>query len=606
MSTKDVGLPAQRNPVLFRMLHSRRVRWRTAFSYAVVIIVVMTLMTVAILRFFNQRMLATVTARAQTQVAAMADMPELSAAWDDPVALAGLLRAWSTVSGTGLTAFDADGLLLASTNPAHATAEASITPPEVRDALAGELGSSLRVDAATGAATLFTAHAVHADGDVVGVLRLGFPTATVAATQRTLQRMLLIATSLATLAIVGVMVFQAERAARTVRQLTDVAERITGGELGARIISYSSGEIGQLARAFNRMASNLENLLRKSEQETDRLNTVMYAMNDGVLIVNKLGKVELINRGATRLLNTAEANALNQSFVQVVRDHRIVEVWQRSKTSAGQESDIVEGNNSRSLQIVVTPLLRGADRGHLVIMHDLTRIRQLQTIRQDFVSNVSHELRTPLAALRALVETLRDGALEDPPAAQRFLDRMESEVDALTQMVQELLELSRIESGQAPLRLQAVTVAETLRPGVERLRMQAERANIHLSLDLPPGLPQVVVDVDRVQQVVTNLVHNAIKFTPPDGYITVSAAADRPDMVTVAVRDSGVGIPSQDLERIFERFFKADRARAGGGTGLGLAIAKHIIHAHEGEIRVESEQGKGSCFYFTLPQRAAD
>ncbi|MEZ4613672.1 MAG: histidine kinase dimerization/phospho-acceptor domain-containing protein, partial [Caldilineaceae bacterium] len=465
--------------------------------------------------------------------------------------------------------------LLATTNPAHADAEASITPPEVRDALAGAVGSSVRVDGATGVTTLFTAHTVQADGAVVGILRLGFPSTALATTQRALRRMLLIATSLATLAIVSVMVFQAERAARTVRQLTDVAERITGGELGARIISYSSGEIGQLARAFNRMASNLENLLRKSEQETDRLNTVMYAMNDGVLIVNKLGKVELINRGATRLLNTAEANALNQSFVQVVRDHRIVEVWQRSKTSAGQESDIVEGNNSRSLQIVVTPLLRGADRGHLVIMHDLTRIRQLQTIRQDFVSNVSHELRTPLAALRALVETLRDGALEDPPAAQRFLDRMESEVDALTQMVQELLELSRIESGQAPLRLQAVTVAETLRPGVERLRMQAERANIHLSLDLPPGLPQVVVDVDRVQQVVTNLVHNAIKFTPPDGYITVSAAADTPEMVTVAVRDSGVGIPSQDLNASSERFFKADRARPAAAPGWAWPSPHH-------------------------------
>jgi two-component system phosphate regulon sensor histidine kinase PhoR len=448
---------------------------------------------------------------------------------------------------------------------------------------------------------LFVAHAVHDGDSIVGALQMRTPTADIAALQRTLQRTLVVATALATLAIVGLMVFQAERAAQTVHRLTDVAERITAGELSARIMSYSSGDIGQLARAFNRMASNLEALLRTSERETDRLNTVMYAMNDGVLIVNKSGKVELINRGATRLLSTTEANALDQSFVQVVRDHRIVEVWQRSKTSGGQETDIVEGNNNRSLQIVATPLLRGADRGHLVIVQDLTRIRQLQTIRQDFVSNVSHELRTPLAALRALVETLRDGALEDPPAARRFLDRMESEVDALTQMVQELLELSRIESGQAPLRLQNASVAAALGPGIERLRMQAERAGIHLSLDLPPGLPSVIVDVDRIQQVVTNLVHNAIKFTPPGGFVTVSASADA-DMVTVAVRDTGVGIPPQDVARIFERFYKADRARAGGGTGLGLAIAKHIVHAHEGEIWVQSEQGGGSCFYFTLPQ----
>lgn len=601
MGTNDLGLPTQRHPTLFRMLHSRRVRWRTAFSYTIVIILVMAVMTAWVLRVLNQRMLAAELSRAQTQIATLSAAPALATAWRDPDALSVLLAEWETLSGARLTAFDSEATPRADSTQVFDLGSTGMIPPEVRDALAGGTGSSLRADDASGAQTLFVAHAVH-DGDtVIGALQMRTPTADIAALLRTLQRTLVAATALAALAIVSLMVFQAERAAQTVHRLTDVAERITAGELSARIMSYSSGDIGQLARAFNRMASNLEALLRTSERETDRLNTVMYAMNDGVLIVNKLGKVELINRGATRLLNTTEASALDQSFVQVVRDHRIVEVWQRSKTSGGQETDIVEGTNSRSLQIVATPLLRGADRGHLVIVQDLTRIRQLQTIRQDFVSNVSHELRTPLAALRALVETLRDGALEDPPAARRFLDRMESEVDALTQMVQELLELSRIESGQAPLRLQNASVAAALGPGIERLRMQAERAGIHLSLDLPPGLPAVIADVDRIQQVVTNLVHNAIKFTPSGGFVTVSASADA-GMVTVSVRDSGVGIPPQDVARIFERFYKADRARAGGGTGLGLAIAKHIVHAHEGEIWVESEQGKGSCFYFTLPQ----
>jgi len=236
----------------------------------------------------------------------------------------------------------------------------------------------------------------------------------------------------------------------------------------------------------------------------------------------------------------------------------------------------------------------------LVILQDLTQVRRLETVRRDFVSNISHELRTPLASLKALVDTLRDGALEDPPAAQRFLDRMEVEVDALTQMVQELLELSRIESGQVPLQLQAVSIAEAVNIPAERLRPQAERAGLRLDVTLPADLPPVLADAERIQQVVTNLVHNAIKFTPPGGRVTVTAQAAGAEVI-VTVQDTGVGIPAEDLPRIFERFYKADRARAGAGTGLGLAIARHIIQAHGGRIWAESAKGRGSNFYFALP-----
>jgi two-component system phosphate regulon sensor histidine kinase PhoR len=221
-------------------------------------------------------------------------------------------------------------------------------------------------------------------------------------------------------------------------------------------------------------------------------------------------------------------------------------------------------------------------------------------VRRDFVSNISHELRTPLAGLKALVDTLRDGALEDPQAAERFLNRMDAEVDAVTQMVQELLQLSRLESGQAPLRLVPTPVSDVLVKPIERLRPQAERAELDVTVVLPPLLPMVLADAERVQQVVTNLVHNAIKFTPVGGTLTVSARSEG-DQVVVSVSDTGVGITPDDLPRIFERFFKADRARSGGGTGLGLAIAKHVVQGHGGHIWVESTEGKGSTFFFSLP-----
>jgi two-component system phosphate regulon sensor histidine kinase PhoR len=255
------------------------------------------------------------------------------------------------------------------------------------------------------------------------------------------------------------------------------------------------------------------------------------------------------------------------------------------------------------------------------MLQDLTRVRRLETVRRDFISNISHELRTPLAGLKALADTLRDGALEDPPAARRFLDRIEVEVDALTQMVEELLELSRIESGRMPLRLRPTPVAEVVLPPVERLRPQVERAELQLEVDLD-DLPPVLTERERMQQVVTNIVHNAIKFTPAGGRISITGRTMDVDQegrptgdlyglapenlspgkwVVLAVRDTGVGIPAEDMDRIFERFYKIDRARSGGGTGLGLAIAKHIVQAHGGQIWAHSREGQGSTFYFTLP-----
>jgi two-component system phosphate regulon sensor histidine kinase PhoR len=238
--------------------------------------------------------------------------------------------------------------------------------------------------------------------------------------------------------------------------------------------------------------------------------------------------------------------------------------------------------------------------GVLIVMQDLTQLRKLEKVRSDFVSNVSHELRTPLASIKALTETLQEGALEDPPAARRFLGRMEIEIDNLTQMVQELLELSKIESGRVPLRRQFISSSEIIDKVVERMQVQAERSGLSLTADYPVDLPQVFADPERIGQVFVNLIHNAIKFTRPGGKIFVHAYSDR-GRVVFKVQDDGIGIEPDALQRIFERFYKIDRARSSGGTGLGLSISKHLIESHGGRIWVESEIGKGSAFFFTLP-----
>jgi two-component system phosphate regulon sensor histidine kinase PhoR len=283
----------------------------------------------------------------------------------------------------------------------------------------------------------------------------------------------------------------------------------------------------------------------------------------------------------------------------VLHQPRLIETWQSSRETGETREESVElSARKRFLQLVVLP-----DRhegGSLLLVQDLTRVRRLETVRRDFISNISHELRTPLASLKALTETLREGALEDPKAASRFLGQIETEVDALAQMATELLELSRIESGQVPLELKVVSAATLLLSSADRMRAQVERAGLVLRLDTAQEMTEVLADPPRLEQVLVNLIHNAIKFTRPGGEITLAVHTEE-DFVCFSVSDTGEGIPVDDLERIFERFYKADRARSGGGTGLGLSIARHLVEAHGGRIWAESTEGQGSTFHFTIP-----
>jgi two-component system phosphate regulon sensor histidine kinase PhoR len=221
-------------------------------------------------------------------------------------------------------------------------------------------------------------------------------------------------------------------------------------------------------------------------------------------------------------------------------------------------------------------------------------------VRQDFISNISHELRTPIASVKAIAETLNEGAIEDPSVAKDFLNKINAETDRLAQMVQELSELSRIESGEAPLQKRLFSIADAVEHAVDRLRPQADRAGLYTETNFVPNLPKVLADEDRIEQVLVNIIHNAIKFTPSGGKIVISTKRDN-NNIMVSVTDTGIGIPADDLPRIFERFYKADKSRSGGGTGLGLAIARRIVEAHGGKIWAESVQGKGATFTFTLP-----
>jgi two-component system phosphate regulon sensor histidine kinase PhoR len=376
------------------------------------------------------------------------------------------------------------------------------------------------------------------------------------------------------------------------RELDDYASRVRAENIHTKIkeLENISSAVSSIVSLFDARHSSLES-------ERSRLATVLEQLTDGVLIVDSQGVVQFANPAAGRLFQSA--SPIKRSITEVIRHHQLVEAWRRSQQTRELQSETVEvPARHQYLQLVAIPDQHAS--GSLLLVQDLTRIRRLETVRRDFISNLSHELRTPLASLKALAETLQDGALDDPPAAHRFINQIQIEVDALTQMVTELLELSRIESGRLSLDLQLVAPCDLLYSACKRMQLQAERASLDLRVECADDLPMVKIDSQRLEQVLVNLIHNAVKFTKPGGEIVLVADTGNGE-VRFAVRDTGIGIPAEDVPRIFERFYRVDKSRTGSGTGLGLSISKHILEAHKGRIWAESVEGQGSTFYFAIP-----
>lgn len=359
------------------------------------------------------------------------------------------------------------------------------------------------------------------------------------------------------------------------------------------------GALSPLAHAIELAWWRLREAVARAERERDEMVAVLSRMADGVVVTDARGTVVFINRTQLARLRVPESRVLGRSFIEAVKDHEMHSMVRDCLARRCEVKGIVEVTPGRRFfGVTATPLPDGG--GCVVVLQDLTELRRLEKVRRDFVANISHELRTPLASLKLLAETLESGGAEDPALVRDFVGRIGIEVDRLAQMVDELGELSLIETGQVALESEPVNVRTLVERAAGRLEAQAVRAGLGLLLEVPDELPQPPGDARRLEQVLVNLMHNAIKFTPSGGSITLSAKAED-DGVIVSVTDTGAGIAEEELERIFERFYKVDKSRSSRGTGLGLAIARHIVEAHGGSLWAESIEGRGSTFFFSLP-----
>jgi two-component system phosphate regulon sensor histidine kinase PhoR len=416
-----------------------------------------------------------------------------------------------------------------------------------------------------------------------------------------IQRTVLAVGVLVSWVMVVVSLFVAGRIIEPLEDLRRHAILVSAGQLDTVVVPDDTRELGDLARSFNSMTTRIRSLINESEHSRRRLEAIFSSLDDGVIVVDQERAVIGINAAAQLFLGSSMRWAIGKPFVAVVRDVDLNRLLNDALDSGEAQTATIDHRSTGSMfDAVAQPLEREGERLGLVVVRDVTELWRLESIRREFVANVSHELRTPLASIKALVETLDAGAKDDPEVASSFFGQISHEVDRLTGLVDELLDLARIESGRITLKLEPVSPASLITAGIERLRPQVERAQLEMVNDVPAALPLVAADRTRVEQVLVNLVHNAIKFTPPGGTIHVSARVES-GLLAVAVADTGVGIAPAELPRVFERFYKQDKARRSDGTGLGLAIAKHIVQAHGGSIRVESVLGEGATFTFTLP-----
>lgn len=341
------------------------------------------------------------------------------------------------------------------------------------------------------------------------------------------------------------------------------------------------------------------------EAEHDRLRTILAALDDAVVIVGPTEEVRSVNDAALALFPTSFVTVRGRRVIEMTGDHEIAAlVRQCLKTRARREGRVELASTGRIIRVIAVPVDDGEGNA-LLLARDVTEMQHLQTVRRELVANVSHELRTPLGIVRLYIETLLDGGLDVPGMAEDRLNKMLHEVDELTQLVNELLQLSRLESGREQPRLVPLDVRAVVADATARLDVQAERAGVSLDVELPSQLPTVIGDRRMLEGALVNLIHNAVKFTPPGGMVAVGATLADDQRLDLWVRDTGIGIGSEHLPRLFERFYKEDRARSGKGTGLGLAIVKHVALAHGGAVGVESTLGTGSRFILTLPTATA-
>lgn len=507
-----------------------------------------------------------------------------------------------------ITLIHADGEVLADSSRTAAEVQEMdnhLSRPEITAALRQGIGISIRQSLTVKKQMLYVARAIYGEGKLLGFVRVSLPMEIEQQKLQLLRRYLISSFLAAFLIILLVGCFFNLWMSGRMRRLTVAALRQIRGDLTQKILVDSEDELGTLADSMNHMSAALKNRIREAEEKKIQLSAVLENMAEGVLALNGDGSLVVVNGAAEAMLGISRENVIGKSLMESVFNHHLSDLLNQAREQGGLASGEVELRRptARLLKVnaVTIPGSTSSIEG-LLVLHDMTKIRRLERLRRDFVANVSHELKTPITSLKGFIETLLSGALNNREQSEKFLRMMEEDTQRLIRLVNDLLELSRIESGETQLNKEACDLSEEAGKVMAKLRPLADEQGVILASQISVDFPKVIADRDKLAQLFLNLTDNAIKFSKTGGKVLFFARQNGREIL-ISVSDTGQGIPEQSIPRVFERFYRVDtgRSREQGGTGLGLAIVKHLVEAHGGTVSCESELGKGSTFSFTLP-----
>jgi two-component system phosphate regulon sensor histidine kinase PhoR len=512
------------------------------------------------------------------------------------------------LSATRITVILPDGTVIGDSRETPRLMDNHANRPEVIPALAGQTGKSLRFSKTLMQRMLYVALPIKDRKSVVAVLRTSLPATTVETEIRSIQLKIALGGCIIALLAAGISWVISRRISRPIEQMKNGAEQFAGGDLSHRLASPATEEMAGLAEAMNQMAAQLDNRIETISRQRNQLETVLASMLEGVIAVDSDECIVSINRAAAQLFENEPANCQGKSIEEVIRSPAMQQFIRRSlRNKSPTEEDItVFQNEERVIDVKGSPLLDANQNqiGALMVFYDVTQLRRLENMRRDFVANVSHEIKTPLTAIKGFVETLQQGKVDKAEENQRFLGIIQKHVDRLNSIIEDLLALSRIEKEdeRKEIDFRQVKIEDTFKAAIQLCRPKAEEKKIRIDLDCEKDAT-AIFDPDLIEQAVVNLLDNALKYSEPQSTVLLESHQQNSELI-ISVQDHGIGIAQKHLPRLFERFYRVDKARSRnmGGTGLGLAIVKHIADAHGGYVTVDSKLGEGSRFSIHLPK----
>jgi len=527
---------------------------------------------------------------------------------EDTPYLESLVKASRLKTKCRITIIDSKGRVLADSEKSQEEIpqmENHLYRPEVKVALTGVTGIDTRYSSTLKIDMLYVAVPIKNKTAIPGILRLSLPLESVQKTLFAIRRIVFIGLLFALVFafILGSIV--ARRTIKPINRMIQISRKFSEGDFSRRIIHNSKDEIGELANTLNNMAQDIEDKIKEIEAQNQKVAAIFNSMIEGVIVVDKSARVISINPTVEKIFGISKKYVEGKLLLEAIRNNDISE----SINDAIKNGRSVSGEISLVLpvrkifQINAVPIFdNDSINGCLAVIHDITEMRRLETMRSDFVANVSHELKTPLTSIKGFVETLLEGALDDKENNRNFLKIIYDHTERLNNLVEDLLSLSHLESKEIILNKKSFNLRQQLEEAISTFKAQLKKNGIEVKNELPISI-SVTADQDRMEQVFTNLIDNAIKFNKEKGAIRIYIQEVN-GKIKVFVEDKGIGIPEKDIPRIFERFYRVDKARSRelGGTGLGLSIVKHIVELHGGNVGVESAEGLGSKFWFTIPK----